>query len=325
VSAPAVRLTAAECLQRGMVSLAANWELAGIFFVQSVAVTLLTLLGLLVPLLAVGVSLDPANWGSALLSAADLPLEQAAEFFEWLAAVRPLLAIGLAGTLVVWTVAFLVYSYLQAGAYGILYEADRRAPAAGAVSRRQLRAFDRRAFQSWASRRLWPFFWLMNLFGLYALVPILGYLLILLAASQAVTPGFVAVTGCVGLPLLLVPLGVVLLWFLTSQASLAEATVPGARQAARLGRAVLRRRLGAVLLLFAVFIGLGILFSILFVPLGLVVDLTAGDDLWVRGVAQLFLTLLQIIPNALLAVALGGALVALVRSETRSASEGIAA
>lgn len=322
MSAPAVRLSAAECLQRGLVSLAANWELAGVLFVQSVVVTLLTLLGLLVPLLAVGVSLNPADWGANLLSAADLPLDQVAELFEWLAAVWPLLAAGLVGTLAVWTVAFLVYSYLQAGTYGILYEADRRAPAGGAVSRRQLRAFDLRSFQVWGSRRIWPFFWLMNLFGLYALAPILVYLVIVLVAAQAGTPGLIA-AGCFGLPLLLVPLWLVLLWFLTSQASLAEATVSGARQAARLGRAVLAKRLGAVLLLFVIFTGLGILFSLLFVPLGLAVDLTTGDDLWVRGVAQLFLTLLQTIPNALLAVALGGALVALVRSETRSASEGI--
>ena len=320
---PVARLSAIECFQRGVVSTAANWELAAMVFLQSLVVTVLTVAGLIIPLVALGVSLDPLSWGRAILGAGDLPLDRVEEIFTWLAEAWPVLAVGLIGTLAVWTLAFVAYSYLQAGTFGILYEADRQAPAGGTVSRRQLRAFSLASFQSWASRRTWPFFWLMNLFGVYALLPVLVYVLILAAAAQIGAPAVLGV-GCVGLLLLTVPLAVVLLWFLTSQASLAEAAVSGVGQATRLGWTVLARRLGAVLLLVVIFVALSLVFSLVFVPLGLAVDLTAGDDLWVRGGAQFFLTLLQTLPNALLAVALAGALVALVRSETRI-SEGIAA
>ncbi|HEX2645582.1 MAG TPA: hypothetical protein VHU81_21480 [Thermoanaerobaculia bacterium] len=325
---PAVRvarLSAIECFQRGVVSTAANWELAAVLFLQSLVVTVLAVAGLIIPLVALGVSLDPRAWESAILGASDLPLDRVEEVLDWLAEAWPMLVLGLIGTLAVWTVAFVAYSYFQAGVYGILYEADRRAPMGGAASRQQLRAFTLVSFQAWAGRRTWPFFWLTNLFGIYSLVPILIYVALGAAVARtATTPAAVLGLGCIGLFLVALPLCLVLLWFMTSQASLAEAKVSSVRQAARLGWDVLMRRLGAVLLLVVIFIALSLVFSLVFIPLGLAVDLTAGDDLWVRGGAQFFLTLLQTLPNALLAVALAGALVALVRSETRI-SEGIAA
>lgn len=315
------RLSAVECFQRGVVSTAANWELAVVIFLQSLVVLALTVAGLILPLLALGLGLDPIAWGKAIQGAGDLPLDRVEEIFAWLAEVWPVLVLGLAGMLIVWGLAFVAYSYFQAGIYGILYEADRRAPAMGAASRQQLRTFTLPSFQAWASRRTWPFFWLMNLFGIYSLLPILVYAALIAAAFRTATMAGLLGLGCVGLLLVTLPLCLVLLWYLTSQASLAEATVSGIRQASRLGWDVLMRRLGAVLLLVVISIALSLLFSLVFAPLGLAVDMMAGDDLWVRGGAQFFLSLLQTLPNALLAVALAGALVALVRSEMRSASE----
>jgi hypothetical protein len=320
------RLSAIECFQRGVVSTAANWELAVLVFLQSLVVTILTVAGLIIPLLALGLGLDPTAWGKAILGAGDLPLDRIEEIFAWLAEVWPVLVLGLAGMLIVWGLAFVAYSYFQAGIYGILCEADRRAPALGTASRQQLRVFTLPSFQAWASRRTWPFFWLMNLFGVYALLPILVYVALFAAAVRTATTAGLLGLGCVGLLVVTLPMCLMLLWYMTSQASLAEEMVSGIRQATRMGWDVLMRRLGAVLLLVVISIALSLLFSLLFVPLELAVDLTAGDDLWVRGGAQFFLSLLQTLLSALLAVALAGALVALVRSETQSASEeGIAA
>lgn len=315
-------LTAADCLRRGLANLAANWELAALHWLQSTATAILILLGLVVPGVALGLHLLVHSW------AGFEDVETAfGEVLLRLSDNLPVLVLSLLAMLAIWTVAFLVFTYLQAGIYGVLTEADRRVPA-GVFSRPAFRAFSLSAFDGWARRHFWRFFWFLNLFGLFgslavliAAVALVG--VVLGGAAEWEAPAAVS-AGCFGALLTLLATFALALWFLVAQADLAREG-SGAWEACRRGFGVLIRRLGAVLLLLLIFIAASLVISVLFLPLSFGAGLLGmGDPFFSLGL-QLSLTLLQTLPNAVLAVALGGALVALVRSETQSEPEVLAA
>lgn len=319
-----MRLTAADCLRRGFANLAANWELAALHWLQSTATAILVLLGLAVPMVALGLHLLVSSWA---------PVEPVEDIEGVLGEVLlrlsdnlPVLVLSLLGMLAVWTLAFLLYTYLQAGIYGILTEADRRVPP-DVFARPAFRAFSLSAFDIWARRHFWRFFWFLNLFGLFgsliALVAALALVGMILSGSEWGTPAVLG-AGCFGALLTLLATFALTLWFLVSQAELAQGE-PGVWAACRRGFGVLVRRFGAVLLLVVLFVAASVVLSVLFLPLSFGAGLMGMGDPFFSLVLQISLSLLQTLPNALLAVALAGALVALVRSETQSEPEVLAA
>lgn len=319
-----MRLTAADCLRRGLANLAANWELVALHWVQSAATGLLLLLGLVVPAVALGLHLLIRSWLAA----------RTAEDFEELLAVSlqrlsenvPVLALSVLGMLAIWTVAFLVYTYFQAGIYGVLTDAEGRVPPGG-YARPPFRAFSLSAFDGWARRHFWRFFWFLNLFGVFGslvlLVAVLG-LVGLLWGGQAWEPSALLSAGCLGVLVTLLATLALGVWFLVAQADLAQEG-SGPWQACRRGFGVLAGRPGAVLLLLLVFVAASLAVSTLSLPFAFGAGLLGMGDPFSSLVLRFSLTLLQTLPNALLAVALAGALVALVRSETRSEPEVLAA
>jgi hypothetical protein len=303
-----------DCLRRGLASLAANWELVPLCWLQSAAVFALCALGLLLPLVALGLDLLLALFSGAgdadsLLASLQSRLSGATALGLFVAAVL--------GMLVAWTLALFVYCYFQAGAFGVLTAADRQAPPGDAGDRRPFRAFSTASFQAWARRRLWRFFWLVNLFWTaVGLVALAGVLWLVLALAGADRWGWWPALGlgCSGL----LPLGlaclVLALWYHLAQADLARQG-SGVRRASRRGFAVLVRRPGAVALLALIFAATAIALSLAFAVAGAVFDFALNDAPFLRLALNLALPLLQGLPSAALAVALGGTLVALVRSE----------
>lgn len=316
-----MRLTAIDCLRRGCASLAANWELVPLQWLQSLVTGGLILLGLLVPVMAIGFNLWAHSW--LTVEGAE---EGLGELLLLLSELTPALVFSLLAMLVLWTLAFVLYCYLQAGTYGILMEGDRRA-AAWQAPRQAFRAYSLDAFKSWGSRYFWRFFWFLNLFGVFGslvlLAATLGLVLALLSGERWGAPAAISLS-CGGALLTIAAFVALSIWFVVAQADLAQEG-SGVWEASRRGLGVLGRRPGAVLLLLLIFVAASLALTLFFAPVGFVLDLMTWDDPVLRGAAQMFLALVQMLPNALLAVALGGALVALVRSETQSEPEVLAA
>ncbi|MFP5286295.1 MAG: hypothetical protein ACLGI9_11210 [Thermoanaerobaculia bacterium] len=302
-----MRLSAVDCLRRGWGSLMANWELVVLQWLQNILVTVLFLLGFLVPLLMLGLGTD-------LFTASGPSLEElAVELFN----LTPTLLLALLAALAIWTVAFLVHCYFQAGTYGILVTADRQALPGPPRDRRLFRTFSLRDFLGWGGRYVWRFFWFINLFcvlvSLVFLVAVLWLVFIAQGGQRWGEPAAMGI-GCGGaLPLgfLILVLG---LWFGVAQADLAREE-SGVGAASRVGLSVLGRRLGAVALLFLLVLMASVALAIAFLPLSIGVDLVLPDAPVARAVVHVLLFLLQGLPSALLMLALAAALVALVRSE----------
>jgi hypothetical protein len=306
-----MRLSAMDCLRRGLSSLWANRELVLVQCLHGFAFTLLFAVGFALPFVALGVDLsssdafaDPSRALPALLPRAQGRLGT--------------LAFALAGTLVLWLIATLLHCYLQAGTYGVLLAADRQALPGAVRSARLFRTFSLRNFLGWAGRFGGRFFGFVNLFCLL----VLGWTLLILLWMGATLGGAarwgegaawgIGCGGALPLSFLLLVLG---LWYGLAQADLAREG-SGVLRAARVGLEVLGARLGAVLLLFVLFV------CALFAFLGgvgliaVAADLLLAGQPQLRAAAQIGFTLLESLTQGLLLIALGGTLVALVRSET---------
>lgn len=302
-----MRLSAVDCLRRGWRNLMANWELVVLQWLQSILVTALMLLGLLVPVLMLGLRFGESvpSFDEVLVELFDSPST---------------LVLALVAALAIWTVAFLVHCYVQAGTYGILVTADRQALPGPPRDQRLFRTFTLRDFLGWGGRYVWRFFWFFNLFCvLVSLVLLLAALwLVFIVRGGERWGGSAALgIGCGGfLPLAFLVL-VLSLWFYVAQADLArEASGVGA--ASRVGLSVLGQRLGAVVLLFLLLLIAAVALAIAFLPLSAGVDLLLPDAPVARAAVHVLLFLLQGLPSAVLTLALAAALVALVRSELQS-------
>jgi hypothetical protein len=305
-------LPAIESVRRGVLNLRANWELVLVQWVGTMAVLALALLGLVPPLLVLGLgSLSalrgrPDEWPGALPELVERLREAAA----------PLVA-SLVGTLAVWTLAFVVSCYFQAGTYGVLVNADRQAPAGAGGDWRWFRTWSGRDFNGWAGRFLWRFFWLANFYFLLASLLLLASAVLLggalLGAQRWGWPAGVGI-GCGGaLPLLF--LGVVLvLWVALAQADLAR-DGSGVGRASRTGMRVLGRRLGGVLLIALLFAAAASSVAMVFAPFSLGSDLMLRDAPAASLVVSLLLGAVQALVSSALGVVLAGSLVALVRAE----------
>ncbi len=311
-----MRLSAIDCLRRGLASSGANWELVIVQWLHGFAFTALVLAGSVLPFVALGY--DWATTGNAGLpedldqTGSDLLLRAQGRLL--------LLGAALFGMLVLWLLAVLLHAWVQAGTYGVLHSADRQALPGTAHGRRSLRTFRTfawRNFFGWAGLYGRRYFGFANLAGFFLLlwtIAVPFWMSATLGGAARWGEGGALGIGCGGaLPLGFVFL-VLLLWYAVAQADLAREG-SGLRAASRIGLEVLGARLGAVLFLFVLFL---LPFALL-AGAGFAVQtatfLLAGRPL-LRAAAEIGFTLIASLTQGLLLIALGGTLVALVRSET---------
>src|SRR4029453_4229066 len=168
-------LAAIDCVRRGIRNARANRELVVVRWLSNLVLLALAAAGVVPPLLVLGfpaadLPLDPEDWqrlGPELISRlADPP--------------AGLVAAAL-GTAFVWTLAFIVFCFFQAGTYGILYSGDRPAPPGLPPEKSWFRTWSRSDFSGWGGRLLWRFFWFLNLYACLFLR--LGLLFVLLVAA----------------------------------------------------------------------------------------------------------------------------------------------
>lgn len=299
-----MRLSAADCLRRGWTNLSANWELVVIQWLASFLVLVLLALGLVLPLVILGIDV--------------LASQGVEDVLRRLADLRPGLSMALVAMMAVWLLTLLLHCFFQAGAFGVLASGDRQALPGPRRSRLLFRTFSLRDFCGWGGLYVWRFLRVRVLF--WGLIAALGgavlFWLIFLAVGGSTWGGSAAFgIGCGGaLPLAFLAL-VLGLWFQVAQADLAR-DGSGVRSASRRGLHVLGRRLGAVVIFFLLFVGAAVGLSIVFLPLTAAADsLLSGAPGW-RALVRLILFLLQSLPSTLLTMLLAGSLVALVRSET---------
>ncbi len=310
-------LAAIDCVRRGMRNARANRELIAVRWLSSMGLLALALLGLLPLALVLGLTLadlpaNPEDWERVGAELATRLSEASAALF----------AAGLAAACI-WTLAFVVFCFVQAGSYGVLFAGDRQAPPGVPGEAGWFRTFSRADFSGWGGRLMWRFFWFANLYA--CLVLVLGVLFVLLlagaawAAGQWGPPAGLGL-GCGGaLPLLFlaVSLG---LWF-----SLAQADLPrdgaGVLTSARRGLRVLGRRLGGVLLIVLLTVMASAALAIVFAPFAILVKVALDDALPAYVAARALLFAAQSLCSSALSVVLAASLIALVRGE----AEGTAA
>lgn len=310
-------LQAIDCVQRGVSSLRANWELALLQLIQGVLVGLLTVLGLILPLGVAGLNaLEPSfggfAWGSdpeAMAAAMDEVMGRVAQspfaFF-----------LALVGALLIWLVAFLVYSFFQGALFGILRTADRQAPS-GRSSFEWFRTFTWREVAGWGSRYVWRYFWFLNfallVFLLWSLV--CGFVAIAAVVGFEAWGGAAALgIGCGGaLPLTFV-LFLLVVWTMAGQADLSREE-SGVWRAAANGARLVGHRLGATVLLFFLYVAGVFILGVVFLPLNAGLDLALMGAGYARLLTQFLMSVAQGLVSAMLIVAYSAAVVALVRGE----------
>jgi hypothetical protein len=309
-----------DCLRRGLASTGANWELVLIQWLHGFALTLLLVVGSALPFVALGY--DLATSGSLD------DLDQARSDLLLRAQGR-LLVLGAAlfGMLVLWLLAVLLHAWVQAGTYGVLHAADRQSLPGAVRGLRTFRTFSFPNFFGWAGLYGRRFFGFANLAGLFLLLWTLAvplWMSATLGGAARWGEGGALGIGCGGALPLGFALLVLVLWYLVAQADLArEGSRVGA--AARVGFEVLGARLGAVVLLFVLFLCPFALLAGISLALPAAGLLLAGRPL-LRAAAEIGFTLIASLTQGLLLIALGGTLVALVRSETaRGAGSQLAA
>ncbi len=317
-------LAAIDCIQRGVSSLRANWELVLIQLLQSVVVTVIAAAGLLPPLAVVGFGVFSAFRD---LTPGD-PLALSRLLAAWLDALTvnvPALLAAAGATLLVWVAAFLVYCWFQGGIYGVLAMADRQAPPGAVRGVDWFRTYTWRDLRGWGGRYVWRYFRFWNLVLLLAVLWALASAAAFALAVWGQTKwglGAALGIGC-GAALPIVFGWVTLaLWAGLAAAALAEETA-GATSASRQALAVLGRRLGGVLLIVLVFLAAALAISLVFAPLSLAFDFVLRENFLASLSASVVLGLAQSMLSALLGVAIVAAFIALVRSE-RPAAERIA-
>lgn len=304
-----MRLSAVDSIQHGLLNLRANWQLVPILLLQSLAVTLLSLLGCVPIVMVLGLaflrgvasqfdSFDPERLAMRLLEAGP-----------------PLIFAFLVATLV-WTVAFVAYCYFQGGILGTLAAGERLGGADGANWQRY-RAFSRKLFFEAAERLTWPIFWLLNLFLAVVLAVLVAFSVLAVAAGFAVAEGPAAVPialGCfalLGFTLFAVALSV---WMQVALAHLAVGR-RGVLAASRAALSTLFGRLPAVLLLFLLMVVVSIGASLVFTPFSMVLERALDGHLTAYFSGQAVIVLAQWLASSILGVAWSAVLIALIAGE----------
>ena len=310
-----MRRTAIEAVQRGIQALAANWPLILVHLLQTFVVSILFVAGAVPFVLVVGVASLRRLFESSRGGAAD-PLQVMDQAMAGLAdSIGPLLLATLVA-LFVWTIAVVVYSYFQAGVFGVLASADARA-VAPAPSRKDYSVFDLQVFRRAADRGLWTFFWLVNLFMLIGSAVLLALMLVVLLAAGLFARewSMAAVSlGCLGGSAALVLAVATALWWQLAMASAASGRET-VRQAMATSWRILVRRAGAVFVLALLAFVIGLTDAIALAPLSLLVELALGESLTAYIGSQIVISIVQSVFSAVISVGLAGVFVALVRGE----------
>lgn len=318
-----MRISSVDALQRGLLNLRANVPLVGLQILQSLIVTVVSLAGLVPLVLAFGVGMLKAIWGTGAGGWRQAPNTELERLFErvmqewpeqWPLLVAAFLAAG-----AVWTVAFFAYCWFQAGILGVLASGEHRASASTSPGWSEFRVFRRADFVALAHRRTWKLFWLINLYLVLGLVLVFVLLLALtvfalLAGGDAAGLGLLFALGCLTVLVLLVG-GLVL--YAASEVGKAELVVAeiGAWEAFRRSFATLWRRAGAVILLVVLFIVCSLAIGVVFLPVSLGLDLAMGESFSRQLAADVVLMLVQSVFSAAIVLGLSSSLVSLVKGE----------
>lgn len=274
-----------ECLQRGLRSLRANWQLVPLAWAQTMLTLGLMLAGLFILLAGVGVGvvawlreLGP-GWQRQLAEDLATSLETG------LPALSPLLVPLIAASLV-WTLAFCLYCYLQGGVVGVLARAEMAA-GAGLPDWRAFRVFSGARFDRQGRRLFWRYFWLNHLYAAALLAWMLLFAgLVALSvrlATDSVPGGGIAI-GCVGMVPLMLSLLPLAAWLLLATVEVARPG-SGVRAASRRALRHLRRRFVPVLVVCLLAAAGIVMLSAVFMPLEWWVGLAADDRtlVWLGG------------------------------------------
>jgi hypothetical protein len=306
--------SAVDCLRRAGLSLRANWALLPLTLLQELCTLLLFLLSLLPPFLVLG--------GRSLLD-----VEWTVEGVQlWLqklfaaASSQPLaLTLSLVASMVVGTLAMIVWAWFEGGIYGVLLAAERQAlPDAqnrsGGVA--WFSAMTGRDFAGWGGLYMWRYFWWLQIGLAFALGLLLLYVLIVLGAAfgyEAWGGAAAYGIGCgAALPFFFCLL-VLVLWSQTSPPAVALPE-SGAVRATGAGFRLIGRRPGAVLLIFVCWVVLFVVVFTLFWVLDLVLGLGDSTFLTVTAVS-LFLGLVEWLVNACIGLYGRAAYTSLVAAE----------
>lgn len=311
-SAPARGRAAIDCIRRGVLSLRANWELVVAHLLGTLLVAVLVVAGFLPVLAVIGFSVlrslrDPRQIESVLADT----LSRVGEM------VAPLLLAGL-GALLIWTLACIVYCYLQAATFGVLVAADRQAPVDEFRDGRLFRTFSWHDFTGWGGKYLWRFFWFYNVYAAVLTLLLGGFAVLLLlavAGGQHWGPAAGFGIGCGGAVPLFFLLLVAGLWAQLAQVDMVSDELRFTT-AMRRALTVLGRRLGGVLLIFLIMLVSSLALGMVMAPLGLALSML-DNALGLQVVLRLVLTGIQWGAGAVLGVGLAATLVALVLGESR--------
>ena len=309
-------LDAIDAVRRGLANLRANWQLVLLQWAAGVAMMALAVASLLPPLLALGLTGLLALFVSGQSRQVPETLGRAIGDPAVLLSA-PFLAAGCV-SVVLMTILGWLWCWFQAGTLGVLVTGDRRAPAGAAADWRRFAVFSGREFLSWAQRRAWRFFWYVNL-GLAVVLLLLGLLagLAVVAVAIGQSAGLAAGLGlgCLGaLPLFLLLL-VCGIGFALGQVDLVREG-SGVFRAVGVGFAVLRRRLGGVLLLYVLMIAASVALAMVEMVIDLPLGVLLGDHPAPFFFIRLPWMLVEWGASAALAVAFAASLVALVVAET---------
>ena len=302
------RLGAIDALVRGFLNVRANWEL---LIAQTAAMFLLFLLavGSLVPLV-VALGLRLADAEGATLD----------DVLGWLEPGRwltPGVLVSLVAGLLLGTLAIAVYSWFQAGIYGVLVAGDRQAGAGPGRPAALYRTFAWPDFQGWAGRGTWRFFgWYHVYLTIGVLVAALFFALLGGAVALGLRKGPLAGVGlgCGGaLPLFFLGIFVTLV----SQAAKSDLLREGSGAVAswRRGGRIVSSRIWAALLLLVLLIAGSIAVSMLLLPLQLLAGVGLRDQIFASAGVDLVFGFGQSILGSLLGLVYGAAWIALMRAE----------
>lgn len=306
-------LSAIECIHRGVLNARANWELVLVHWLQFLILAVVTIVGLVPPLIALGVD---GSFGDRAPTDLDGAIEILADLIPTAETIAPFVA-ALGLTFLIWTAGFGLFCFLQGGILGTLWMGDRQAPVGDPRSWHWFRTFRMRDFMGWGRRLAWRYFWLLQLIFLLTVIWLLLPLVLLMVVfwGHENWGGIAAFgIGCGGFIPIAFGWVAIALW---SQLALVAAarSESSVGSSAREGLEVLGARLGAMMLLMVLLMAAGMTMALAFAPLSIVVDLALGSGSVVAAVITTGLSMIQWLASSLVNVVFAAALVALVRSQ----------
>lgn len=279
-------------VRRGVASTAANWPLILTQIVELVVIMAVMIGGILLSIVMLGLTID---WDAieSFGSPGTDPEAIAEAVAEWAVANVGALAGLFVAVFLIFGVAVLVHSYFHAGVTGAFVEYERGGETWGWREAWVRFSFSR--FVDFAMHRGWRVFWIYNVVwgvaGLFLLVPLvftLGLMLLIGENAAAI------VVACCGIALVVL-VGIVVAIVAGAWAQLAItigiATDRGAVAASSAAGDLIRGRLGAVLIVVAVFIAVTIGVSTMTSTMSLAFDaagMLPGGDWLVLPVRVVF-------------------------------------